>query len=76
MPVRVGPLELLFVLFVCLVPVVIAAVVAAVVVWLSKRRAPAGSQGGGSSLEILKERYARGELTHEQYEEMRRALEQ
>lgn len=31
--------------------------------------------GGGRALEILKERYAKGELTREQYEAMRRDLE-
>lgn len=31
--------------------------------------------GGGRALEILKERYAKGELTREQFEAMRRDLE-
>jgi putative membrane protein len=37
-----------------------------------------GNRGGGSSrsaLDILKERYARGEITREQFEQMRRDLE-
>jgi len=36
---------------------------------------PAPSSGGSSqALEVLKERYARGEITKEQYETMRRDL--
>jgi putative membrane protein len=37
-----------------------------------------GAAGGGSGrrpLDILKERYARGDITREQYEQMRRDLE-
>ena len=40
---------------------------------------PGGSGGSGGSgrapLDILKERYARGEINREQYEQMRRDLE-
>jgi putative membrane protein len=40
---------------------------------------PGGSSGSGGSgrapLDILKERYARGEINREQYEQMRRDLE-
>lgn len=39
------------------------------------RRVPSGEASGGRPLDILKERYARGELTREQYEQMRRDLE-
>lgn len=38
------------------------------------RQAPASDTGGSRALEILRERYARGELTREQYEQMRRDL--
>ena len=31
-------------------------------------------QGSDTALDILRERYARGELSHEQFEEMRRNL--
>jgi putative membrane protein len=31
--------------------------------------------GGGRALEILRERYARGELTREQYEQMKKELQ-
>jgi len=37
-------------------------------------RGPAGASGGSRALEILQERYARGEITREQYEQMRRDL--
>jgi putative membrane protein len=36
--------------------------------------AAAGGPGGDGAQAILRERYARGELTHEQYEQMRRDL--
>ena len=35
----------------------------------------AGPGSGNHALEILKERYAKGELTHEQYEQMRKELQ-
>ena len=34
-----------------------------------------GANQNGSALEILKQRYARGEISQAEYEEMRRALE-
>jgi putative membrane protein len=50
------------------------------VVWLvgggrlSSTGAAAGDAGGDGAQAILRERYARGELTREQYEQMRRDL--
>lgn len=44
------------------------------VVWAVQQLAP-GERYIQRPLDILKERYARGELTHEQYEQMRRDLE-
>ena len=57
-----------------------AVVVIGLIVWAvvrSTRRGGAGGPGAmrGEPLEILKERYARGELTREEYEERRRDLE-
>ncbi len=52
--------------------------VAWLVVWLLQqgRPSPIGPVAAGSqALEILKERYARGEITREQFEQMRRDLE-
>jgi putative membrane protein len=37
-------------------------------------RGPTGASGGSRALEIVQERYARGEITREQYEKMRRDL--
>jgi putative membrane protein len=34
------------------------------------------ANGAGRALDILKERYAKGELTREQYEQMRRELKE
>ncbi len=50
----------------------------ALAVWLlrSRQQAPQASRAQESAaLDILKVRYARGEITTEQYEEMRRTLE-
>ncbi len=44
--------------------------------WLARQGQPAGAGPRGERpLDILRERYARGEITREQYEEMRRDLE-
>lgn len=45
--------------------------------WLFSAGGFGGGSGGSSKapLEILKERYARGEINREQYEQMRRELE-
>lgn len=47
-------------------------------IWLFRQAQPAGIGPGRAvnrPLDILRERYARGEITREQYEEMRRDLE-
>jgi putative membrane protein len=46
--------------------------------WLFRQATPAALGPGQPSrpIEILKERYARGEITREQYEEMRREIEE
>jgi putative membrane protein len=46
--------------------------IVALVRWLT---GGAGPGAGGRALEILKERYAKGELTREQYEQMRKELQ-
>jgi len=38
--------------------------------------APPGGQGGPSAVEILRRRYARGEITREQFEQMLHDLEE
>lgn len=47
------------------------------VVWLSRQGAPAGpgpGPGPTRAIDILRERYARGEISREEYERMRRDL--
>jgi putative membrane protein len=46
------------------------------VVALIKRLGSSSTQPGESPLEILKARYARGEINKQQYERMRRALQE
>jgi putative membrane protein len=44
--------------------------------WLGGTTGPGEARGGGeSATDVLKRRYAAGELSREQYEEMRRTLE-
>ena len=69
-----------FGLFGFLVMILFWGVIIALGVWLVSNLFPkasntAGSQGGESALEILKRRYARGELTREEFEAMRLDLE-
>ena len=51
--------------------------IALLAVWLFREATPAapGPSAPARPIEILNERYARGEITKEQYEEMRRAIE-
>jgi putative membrane protein len=59
-------------IFMVLFWVLVTLGIVALAKWLSSTR------GGGSTrrpLDILQERYARGEITREQYEQMRRDLE-
>lgn len=42
--------------------------------WLLAQGRSPGGGGGKAPLDILKERYARGEISKEQYEQMRRDL--
>ncbi len=73
-----GVVELAIVAVMLLLPLAIIGGIVALVVWLVRN-----NQGGVSSasvvakqdpLEILKLRYAKGELTREQFEAMRRDL--
>lgn len=53
--------------------------IALLLVWLFRQGQPAGAgpgAGGAQPLDILRERYARGEITREQYQQMRRDLEE
>lgn len=44
--------------------------------WLAGRNRPGEGDGGGKApIEILKERYARGEITREEFEQMKKDLE-
>lgn len=55
--------------------VVIIWLVVAAIRWLSDRAGSGGSERGRSALEILKERYAKGEIDKKEYEERRKVLE-
>ena len=51
--------------------------IALLAIWLIREAGPsmAAPTGYARAIDILKERYARGEITREQYEEMRREIE-
>ncbi len=56
--------------------VLIIAGVVWLIVWLTRQgRAAAGGPERPTPLDILRERYARGEITREEYERMRRDIE-
>ncbi|MFO7638206.1 MAG: SHOCT domain-containing protein [bacterium] len=56
--------------------VVLLGGVAALVVWALRQYAPrGGAHTDPDALEILRRRYARGEVTREQYEQMKRDLQ-
>ncbi|MCX7624477.1 MAG: SHOCT domain-containing protein [Thermomicrobium sp.] len=63
---------LLMMLFWLLILVGIVLLVVWIVRQLAHREGPTG--GTSRALEILQERYARGEITREQYEQMRRDI--
>jgi putative membrane protein len=44
------------------------------VVWLVQRSRPAGPKKDDSALELLKQRYARGEINREEFEQKKRDL--
>lgn len=57
--------------------VLIAVVIVLLVVWLTRRTGPTGGGGGAAqpdALTILEERFARGEIDREEFEERRRTL--
>lgn len=53
---------------------VMVAVVVLLVRWLSDRRPGARASSESNAVDILKERFARGEIDKEEYEERRRIL--
>ncbi|HSB90259.1 MAG TPA: SHOCT domain-containing protein [Anaerolineales bacterium] len=62
--------------------VLVVGVFVAAIVWATRAASrgsspgPMTSQGGETPLDVLKRRYANGEITKEQFEEMRRMLAQ
>ena len=55
--------------------VVLGVVIWALVRWVSGRSLASGSQPGPSAMEILRQRYARGEIDTATFEQMRERLE-
>jgi len=64
-------------IFMILFWVVVVVGVVALIRWLMQQQGPGErrSRGDGTALEILRERYARGEIGREDYERMKRDLE-
>ncbi len=58
-----------------LVLLVVVGIVAAVLIARSRGSANAAPPAGGTPLDVLKLRYARGEITREQFQAMRTDLE-
>jgi len=54
----------------------IVVVIVLLVLWVARRSGPPGGAGGdrGDALRILEERFARGEIDREEFEERRRTL--
>lgn len=53
----------------------IVVLIVLLIVWLIRRSGPTGTHtGGDESLRILEERFARGEIDREEFEERRRTL--
>ena len=63
-----------YVLMVALLAVGLVAVVLWVKSWLEQGRTDSASREPDSALEILKKRYARGEISKEEFEEKRKVL--
>lgn len=55
--------------------IIIVAVVWAIVKGLNQNKQPMNQNTGKSALDILKERYARGEIDKEEFEERKKNLE-
>lgn len=64
-------------LFWWLFPLLFLVVVVVVIVWLAIRTERSSARGGagGSALRILQERYAKGEITEEQFQQMKKELQ-
>ena len=54
---------------------IVGLILIVVLIYFLTRGAKSGGEKEGRSLEILKERYAKGEMTKEQFEEARKELE-
>ncbi|MDI3341899.1 MAG: SHOCT domain-containing protein [Sphaerobacter sp.] len=64
-------------LAVLLIWVLAIVAIALLIAWLVRQGTTRGPGGGGGdrALQILRERFARGEISREEFDEMRRALE-
>ena len=60
--------------FICFILIIIGVIL--LIVWLVKRATYSGIEDktGNKALEVLKERYAKGEITKDQYESMKKDL--
>ncbi len=54
--------------------ILVIAGIVLLVVWVGQRAVGAGSRTEESAIEILKKRYARGEISKDEYEEKKRDL--
>jgi len=56
--------------------IVLVVLVAAIIYLILRQRDLSSGSAGQDALEILKQRYARGELTKQEYEQMRKDLQE
>jgi len=57
-----------------LLGILLIVAVVLLIIWFSKQRARLAGQGGESALDILKKRYARGEINRDEFERMKKDI--
>ena len=73
---QLGPIMIFFALLRCLIPLLLVVGVILLIVWLVRRQPSISTPSSPTTpIEILKTRYAKGEITKEQFEQMKKDVE-